>query len=200
VRWPPSNRWRNGNAVHFTATPIAGAWTIEPARYTDARGHFSRAWCAREFAAHGIDFTPVQANSGVSLRAGTIRGMHYQVAPHLEAKLMRCTIGRVFDVLVDLRPASPTFGRWFGTELSAENGRMLYVPPLCAHGYQSLTDGAETYYLTSAYYAAEAVRGLRFDDPTINIRWPLPAVVVSEQDRRWPLLDAQRTSGPRTLQ
>jgi dTDP-4-dehydrorhamnose 3,5-epimerase len=182
--------------VHFTSTPIAGAWIIEPARYTDARGHFGRAWCAREFANHGIEFVPVQANSGASLRAGTIRGMHYQVAPHLEAKLMRCTNGRVFDVLVDLRPGSATLGQWFGVELSAETGRMLYVPPMCAHGYQTLTDGAETYYLTSAYYAAESVRGLRFDDPALNIAWPMPAVVVSEQDRRWPQLQARRISGP----
>jgi dTDP-4-dehydrorhamnose 3,5-epimerase len=176
--------------VRFTEAPIAGAWTVDPAPHADERGRFFRAWCADEFAAQGIQFTPVQANLGSSRRAGTLRGMHYQVAPHEEAKLVRCTHGAVFDTLVDLRPGSETYGRWFGVELSAENGRMLYVPPLCAHGYQTLTDGAEIYYLTSAVYAPQAVRGLRYDDPTVAIRWPLPPVAVSEQDQGWPFLEA----------
>ena len=176
--------------MRFIDSPIAGAWTVEPEPRTDDRGRFLRAWCAQEFEAQGIDFKPVQANLGSSHRAGTLRGLHYQVAPHQEAKLVRCTRGSVFDVLVDLRPGSRTYGRWFGTELSAENGRMLYVPPLCAHGYQTLEDGAEIYYLTSAYYAAAAVRGLRYDDPTVAIAWPLPPVAVSEQDRRWPFLES----------
>lgn len=177
--------------MQFTECAIRGAWTIDPTPHTDARGRFFRAWCADEFAAHGIDFDPVQANMGSSLEAGTLRGLHYQVAPHEEAKLMRCTRGRVFDVLVDLRPGSPTFGRWVGAELTAENGRMLYIPPLCAHGYQTLDAGAEIYYLTSAVYAPAAVRGLRFDDPTVAIRWPLPPVAVSPQDAHWPFLAPQ---------
>jgi dTDP-4-dehydrorhamnose 3,5-epimerase len=174
--------------VRFTPCAIAGAWTVDPTPHVDERGRFMRAWCADEFAAQGIEFVPVQANMGRSAQAGTVRGLHYQVAPHEEAKLMRCTRGAVFDVLVDLRPDSTTYGRWYGTELSAENGRMLYVPPLCAHGYQTLEDGAEIYYLTSTVYAPAAVRGLRFDDPTVAIHWPLSPVAVSDQDRRWPYL------------
>ena len=148
-----------------------------------------RAWCIEEFGAHGISFVPLQGNMGLSGRAGTVRGLHYQVAPAEEAKLVRCTRGSVFDVLVDLRPGSSTYGLWFGATLSADNGRMLYVPPMCAHGYQTLEDGAEILYLTSAMYSPEAVRGLRFDDPTVGIEWPLPAQAVSEQDLRWPVLE-----------
>lgn len=175
--------------MRFTECAVPGAWSIDPTPHADERGRFMRAWCAEEFAAHGIEFVPVQANMGASRHAGTLRGLHYQVSPHLEAKLVRCTRGRVFDVLVDLRPGSPTFGRWCGAELTAENGRMLYVPPLCAHGYQTLEDESEIYYLTSALYAPDAVRGLRFDDPTVAIRWPLPPVALSDQDSRWPHLE-----------
>lgn len=180
--------------MRFTETPIAGAWVVDPSPHSDERGRFMRAWCADEFRDHGIDFAPTQANMGASVRAGTIRGLHYQVAPHLEAKLMRSTRGRVFDVLVDLRPGSATWGRWHGVELSADNGRMLYIPPLCAHGYQTLEDEAEIYYLTSAAYAPDAVRGLRYDDPTVAIRWPLPAQAVSQQDLRWPFLEHEEQS------
>lgn len=174
--------------MHFTETPIAGAWTIDPAPHADHRGRFMRAWCTDELSAHGIEFTPVQANMGLSIEAGTVRGLHYQVAPHLEAKLVRCTRGSVFDMLVDLRPGSPTYGRWFGTELTADNARMLFVPPMCGHGYQTLEPNSEIYYLTSARYAPSAVRGLRFDDPTVAVRWPLPPAVVSDQDMKWPFL------------
>lgn len=150
-----------------------------------------RAWCIQEFAAHGIDFAPVQANVGFSDRMGTLRGMHYQVPPHQEAKLVRCTRGAVFDVVVDLRPDSPMYGRWLGVNLSAKNGRMLYVPPLCAHGYQTLEEGSEIYYLTSASYAPQAVRGVRFDDPRVAIAWPLSPRAVSDQDNHWPFLERQ---------
>lgn len=175
--------------MRFCECAVSGAWTIEPTPHVDDRGWFMRAWCADEFAAHGIDFVPVQANMAFNRRAGTLRGLHYQVEPHQEAKLIRCTRGSVFDALVDLRPGSPTFGRSFGTELTAENGLMLYVPPLCAHGYQTLADESEIYYMTSAFYAPDAVRGLRFDDPTAAIRWPLPPYAVSDQDRGWPQLE-----------
>jgi len=175
--------------VHFTETPIPGAWIIDPAPHADERGRFMRAWCVEEFATHGITFVPLQANMGLSRRAGTLRGLHYQVAPAEEAKLVRCTGGSVFDLLVDLRPGSVSYGRWFGATLSADNGRMLYLPPMCAHGYQTLEDGAEILYLTSAIYAPTAVRGLRFDDPTVGIEWPLPPQAVSEQDLRWPFLE-----------
>lgn len=173
----------------FTESPIGGAWTIDPTPHVDARGRFMRAWCANEFRDHGIDFTPVQANMGLSTLAGTLRGLHFQVPPAPEAKLMRCTSGAVFDVLVDLRPGSSTFGQWFGAELTAENGRMLYIPPFCAHGYQTLRDNSEIYYMASAFFAPQSAKGLRFDDPSIGIRWPLPPVAVSEQDGRWPFLD-----------
>jgi dTDP-4-dehydrorhamnose 3,5-epimerase len=175
--------------LRFAETLIAKAWVIDPVPHEDNRGRFMRAWCVDEFVAHGIAFVPVQANMGLSHRAGTLRGLHYQVAPHEEAKLVRCTKGTVFDVLVDLRRESTTYGRWFGTTLSADNGRMLYVPPMCAHGYQTIDDGSEIYYLTSARYAPEAVRGVRFDDPTVGIKWPLPPFAISEQDLRWPFLD-----------
>lgn len=176
--------------MKFVQSEIAGAWVVDPAPHVDERGRFFRAWCIEEFAAHGIDFVPLQANMGASHMAGTVRGMHYQVAPAEEAKLVRCTSGAVFDVLVDLRPGSSTYGRWFGVELSAENGRMLYVPPLCAHGYQTLVDEAEILYLTSAVYAPKSVRGLRYDDPTVGVEWPLPPRALSEQDRKWPFLES----------
>ena len=175
--------------MRFTSVPIAGAVVVSPTPHVDHRGRFFRAWCVEEFAAHGIEFTPLQANMGSSHEAGTVRGMHYQVAPAEEAKLVRCTRGSVFDVLVDLRPGSPTHGHWFGTTLSAENAHMLYVPPLCAHGYQTLEDEAEILYLTSAIYRPDTVRGLRFDDPTVGIAWPLPPQALSEQDLRWPFFE-----------
>ena len=173
----------------FAEVSISKAWVIDPAPKVDDRGRFMRAWCVNEFAEHGILFDPLQANMGFSHLAGTVRGMHYQVAPHDEAKLVRCTRGSIFDVLVDLRPGSASYGEWYGTTLSAHNGRMLYVPPGCAHGYQTLEDGSEIYYMTSAVYAPEAVRGLRFDDPTVGINWPLPPQAVSEQDMHWPFLE-----------
>jgi dTDP-4-dehydrorhamnose 3,5-epimerase len=126
--------------MRFTQTSVADAWIIDPILQRDHRGHFQRAWCVREFAENGLDFSPVQANMGFSIRKGTIRGMHFQTAPAVEAKLIRCTRGRMFDVVLDLRPDSPSYGKWRGAELSAENGRMLYVPELCAHGYQTLED------------------------------------------------------------
>ena len=137
--------------MQFRETPLAGAWVIDPTPHNDDRGRFMRAWCEREFAEHGVYFAPVQANMGLSARRGTIRGMHYQEAPALEAKLMRCTRGAIFDVLIDLRPESASFRKWFGVELSADDGRMLYVPDRCAHGYQTLEECAEIYYLTSEY-------------------------------------------------
>lgn len=147
-----------------------------------------RAWCLREFAEYGLGFVPVQANMGFSIRKGTVRGMHFQEAPAVEAKLVRCTKGSMFDVVLDLRPESSTYGHWYGVELSAANGRMLYVPERCGHGYQTLEDDTEMFYMTSAYYSPEAARGVRFDDPAFAIQWPLPVSVVSEQDRHWPLV------------
>jgi dTDP-4-dehydrorhamnose 3,5-epimerase len=182
--------------MRFTEADIAGAMVIDPNPHEDDRGRFMRAWCAREFAEHGLDFVPVQANMGFSIRKGTVRGMHFQEAPALEAKLVRCTRGTIFDVVLDLRPESKSYGKWYGTELSAENGRMLYVPEHCAHGCQTLEDRTEIYYLTSAFYSPSEVRGVRFDDPAFNVQWPLAASEVSQQDRNWPLVE--RHDGSRT--
>ena len=169
--------------MRFTKTELMGAWVIDPSPNEDHRGRFVRAWCAREFSQHGIEFSPVQANLGFSVTKGTTRGMHYQVAPALEAKLIRCIRGAMFDVALDLRPESPTFGKWYGTVLSAENGRMMYVPECCAHGYQTLEDETEmNETMTSAFETPTAARGARFDDPAFGIQWPLAATVVSQQD------------------
>jgi dTDP-4-dehydrorhamnose 3,5-epimerase len=175
----------------FRETGIIGAKVIDPVPHRDERGWFQRAWCARDFAEHGVYFSPVQANLGFSRTRGTIRGMHFQEAPAIEAKLVRCTRGAIFDVLVDLRPESPSHGQWYGVELSAANARMLYVPENCAHGYQTLEEATEMYYMTSAVYTPSAARGVRFDDPAFGIQWPLVVTAVSEQDRNWPLRERQ---------
>jgi dTDP-4-dehydrorhamnose 3,5-epimerase len=177
--------------MRFVETGIEGAKVIDPSPHQDERGRFLRAWCAREFAEHGIDFSPVQANLGFSKTTGTVRGMHFQTAPATEAKLVRCTRGAIFDVILDLRPESPTFGKWYGLKLSAENGRMLYLPGSCAHGYQTLEECTEMYYMTSAFYTSSAARGVRFNDSAFCIKWPLAASVVSDQDRNWPLVERQ---------
>ena len=174
--------------MKFIECKVSGAWVVEPTPHQDARGRFMRAWCSREFADQGIDFIPLQANMGFSVGKGIIRGLHYQVAPALEAKLVRCTRGAIFDVVVDLRPASSTYLAWYGTCLSAENGRMLYVPEGCAHGCQSTEDNTEILYMTSAVYSPDHVRGIRYDDPAIGIEWPLLVSSISDQDRSWPLV------------
>jgi dTDP-4-dehydrorhamnose 3,5-epimerase len=173
--------------MRFTESRVLGARLIDPSPREDERGRFLRAWCSREFTEHGLEFLPVQANMGFSVRKGTIRGMHFQGAPALEAKLIRCTRGSMFDVVLDLRPDSASYGKWHGVELSAENARMLYVPEQCAHGYQTLEDDTEMYYMTSQFYTPSAACGVRFDDPAFGIEWPLATTVVSEQDRNWPL-------------
>jgi dTDP-4-dehydrorhamnose 3,5-epimerase len=172
--------------MQFTETSITGVWVIDPDFRRDDRGHFFRAWCAREFAEHGLQFVPLQANMGLSHLKATTRGLHYQAEPAAEAKLVRCTRGAIFDVAVDLRPHSPTFGKWFGAELTQENGRMLFVPELCGHGYQTLQENSEMYYMASQIYTPSACRGARFDDPAFAIEWPLHPTAVSEQDRNWP--------------
>jgi len=174
--------------MRFMKVEIAGAWVIDPEPREDDRGRFMRAWCSREFAENGIDFSPVQANMGFSLRKGTVRGLHFQERPAAEAKLVRCTRGSIYDVVVDMRPDSPTYLRWHGVALSAENGRMLFVPELCAHGYQTLEDSTEIHYMTSAFYTPSLARGARFDDPAFGIPWPCAPTAVSEQDRGWPLI------------
>jgi dTDP-4-dehydrorhamnose 3,5-epimerase len=173
--------------MFFSQTQISGAWVIDPTTRQDDRGHFFRAWCTKEFSDQGIQFQPVQANMGFSIKKGTIRGMHYQVEPALEAKLVRCTRGAMFDVVLDIRTDSPTYGRWHAVELTPENGRMLFLPERCAHGYQTLEDNTEMHYMASQFYAPNAARGVRFDDPAFNIQWPLPITSISEQDRNWQL-------------
>jgi dTDP-4-dehydrorhamnose 3,5-epimerase len=180
--------------MRFMGTDLVGAWVIDPDPIEDDRGRFMRAWCAREFAKHGLAFLPVQANMGFSGRKGTVRGMHFQEAPALEAKLVRCTRGAIFDVALDLRPESPTYNKWYGIELSAENGRMLYVPEYCAHGYQTLEENTEMYYMASEFYTPSAARGVRYNDPTFRIQWPLAVTAVSEQDRNWPLIKQEVTT------
>jgi dTDP-4-dehydrorhamnose 3,5-epimerase len=182
--------------MHFTETVVAGAWIIDPSPHCDDRGRFMRAWCSREFEERAIHFPPVQANMQFSHRQGTVRGLHLQIAPALEAKLVRCTRGAIFDVALDRRPESSSYGEWCSADLTAENGRMLYVPEGCAHGFQSLEDNSEVLYLTSAFYAPESCRGVRFNDPAFGIQWPLAATSVSDQDRNWPLTE----SGARSYQ
>lgn len=182
--------------MRFTETPLRGAFLLDFELREDDRGFFARSFCVKEFEAHGLDPRVVQCNVSYNHAAGTLRGMHLQLPPHGETKLVRCTRGAIWDVIVDLRPDSPTYGQHFGVELSAENHRALYVPALFAHGYQTLTEGAEVTYQVGEYYAPGYERGLRHDDPALGIRWPLPVSVISPKDATWPLLaEAPLTTG-----
>jgi len=181
--------------MHFIDTDVIGARLIEPSPHQDDRGRFMRVWCVREFLENGLDFVPVQANTGFCRLRGTTRGMHFQDGQAPEAKLVWCTRGSIFDVVLDLRPESPSYGRWYGAELSADSGRMMFVPEHCAHGYQALEDGTEMYYMASGFYTPTAARGARFDDPAFGIRWPLAPTAVSEQDRNWPLVKPGLANG-----
>jgi dTDP-4-dehydrorhamnose 3,5-epimerase len=172
--------------MKFLPTRIAGCYVIELDKRVDDRGYFARTWCEQEFAAHGLSTRIVQVNFGVSTKAGTLRGMHYQRAPHAEVKVIRCPRGAIFDVAVDLRPDSPSFRQWHGVELSHETGRMLYIPEGCAHGYLTLTDDAEMFYFTSHGYAAGSATGVRYNDPAFGIEWPAPIKLVSQADATWP--------------
>lgn len=173
--------------MKFTELELPGAYAIDLERRSDERGFFARAWCRSEFRDQGLCDEFVQCNISFNERAGTVRGMHYQRPPHAEVKTIRCIAGALYDVIIDLRPESPTYGQWLGIELSAENGRMLYVPEGFAHGYQTLVDGTETFYQVSALYAPQAESGLRWDDPAIGVKWPITTgVAISEKDRAWP--------------
>jgi dTDP-4-dehydrorhamnose 3,5-epimerase len=173
----------------FTETPIPGAFLVDLERRGDDRGFFARAFCEREFEARGLASGFVQINDSLSARRGTLRGMHYQLAPHAETQLVRCVRGALLDVILDLRPGSPTFGRSFGAELTAENRRMMYVPKGFAHGFLTLADDTEAFYLVDAFYAPEHERGIRWDDPAFAIPWPLPPAVLSEKDGRHRAFD-----------
>jgi dTDP-4-dehydrorhamnose 3,5-epimerase len=172
--------------MKFSAAPIAGCHVVELDKRADDRGYFARTWCRQELVDHGLRMDVAQVNVGVSTKAGTLRGMHYQLAPHAEIKVVRCSRGAVYDVAVDLRAGSPTFRRWYGVELTHESGRMLYVPEGCAHGYLTLTDDTELLYFTSHAYAPESARGVRYDDPAFGIQWPAPVCVLSSADATWP--------------
>ncbi len=173
----------------FQETKLKGAFIVDLDRNEDERGFFARAFCAREFEEHGLCPRMVQANLSYSETKGTLRGMHYQVAPASEPKFIRCVRGAVWDVIIDLRPDSPTYLEHVGVELSADNRRAIYVPDMFAHGNQSLTDGSELLYLMGEYFTPGCARGLRYDDPAFGIEWPLPVSVILEKDRSWPLFD-----------
>lgn len=174
----------------FHETGLAGAYVIELERRQDERGFNARTWCEREFQEHGLTRRAVQANVIFNRKKGTLRGMHYQAAPHAESKLFRCTRGAIYDVIIDLREDSPTFREWTAVELTAESYRMLYVPENFAQGFQTLEDGTELTYQVSASYAPEYERGIRYDDPAFGIKWPLEVTVISQKDMSWPPYEA----------
>ena len=170
----------------FTPTALAGAVLVDSQRIEDSRGYFARLFCEREFAEHGLPARMVQTNMSLTRRAGTLRGMHWQSAPHQEDKLVRCVRGHIWDVIVDIRPASDTYCRWLGVELSESNGRMLLVPRGFAHGFVTLADDCAVFYHMSEFYAPAAARGARYDDPAFGIEWPMSATHISEKDCAWP--------------
>jgi dTDP-4-dehydrorhamnose 3,5-epimerase len=170
----------------FDETKLAGVFEIVPDLNSDARGFFARSWCQKEFEGRGLNPKVVQCNISFNARKGTLRGMHYQDAPYQEAKLVRCTKGSIYDVVVDLRPESPTFKHWIAVVLTAENRNMVYVPEGCAHGFLTLEDETEVFYQMSEFYHAELSRGVRFDDPAFQIFWPDKVEVMSERDRTYP--------------
>lgn len=170
----------------FKETELEGAFVIEFQPMFDNRGLFARAWCQKEFEDHGLISDFVQANVTFSHKRGTLRGLHYQIEPHEEVKLVRCTRGAIFDVIIDLRPGSSTYGRWIATDLCAENRRMIYIPAGFAHGYQILEDDTEVYYQVGQFYAPRYERGIRWDDPAFGINWPISdPLILSDKDKSW---------------
>lgn len=170
----------------FEETELKGAFRIEPEELRDERGFFARVWCQQEFVAHGLNPKLAQCSISFNRKKGTLRGMHYQVAPHEEAKLVRCTSGAVHDVIIDLRPESATFKRHYATVLSYANRQMLYIPARFAHGFQTLEDDTEVLYLISDFYVPESARGVRWDDPAFGIEWPAGERIISQRDRTYP--------------
>jgi dTDP-4-dehydrorhamnose 3,5-epimerase len=181
--------WDGRNNVIFTETRLKGAFIIDLERREDSRGYFARAFCQKEFAEHGLKTTIAQSNVAFNRFKGTLRGMHFQYPPAPETKLVRAIRGAIVDIIVDLRPESPTFLEHVAVELSAENGRALYVPERFAHGYQVLEDATETSYQVGEFYAPETEGGLLYDDPRLGLQWPLPVREMSDKDRQWKLLD-----------
>jgi dTDP-4-dehydrorhamnose 3,5-epimerase len=182
--------------VRFIETKLSGAYVLELERREDARGFFARSYCQREMKEHGLPDRVVQANIAHTHRRGTVRGLHYQVAPAAETKVVRCLRGGIYDVIVDLRPESGTYLESVGVELTADNRLQLLVPEGFAHGYQTLTDDVEILYLVSEFYSAQHERGIRPDDPHLGIQWPLPMVLVSEKDLSWPPIEISPARGP----
>jgi dTDP-4-dehydrorhamnose 3,5-epimerase len=172
----------------FRKTALKGAYIIELEPHCDERGQFVRTWCRDEFRRHGIETAFVQTAVSINQLRGTLRGLHWQAAPHEEAKIVRCARGAIYDVIVDIRPDSPTFGQWLGLTLPARAQLMLFVPQGFAHGFQTLEDDTEVSYQLSAGYAPSAARGLRHNDPALAIDWPLPVSRISDRDKSWPLL------------
>ncbi|MBN1460307.1 MAG: dTDP-4-dehydrorhamnose 3,5-epimerase [Armatimonadetes bacterium] len=170
----------------FTQTTLEGAYIIDIERREDERGFFARSWCQREFEAHGLNPRLVQCDISLSLRKGTLRGMHYQAKPYEEAKLVRCTRGAVHDVIVDIRPESPTFAQHLGIVLASDSHRMLYVPEGFAHGFLTLSDDAEVFYQMSEFYAPDHAQGFRWNDPAFEIEWPSEVLVASAKDLSYP--------------
>ena len=174
----------------FTETKLPGAYVVDLQERHDNRGFFARAWCRNELQDQGIPMQVVQANLAHTEKRGTLRGMHYQIPPHAELKFFRCIRGGIYDVMLDLRPESPTFGQWLGIELSAENRRAVYIPAGFAHGYQTLTDDAEVFYMVSEAYAPGAESGIRWNDPAFGIEWPITEnLILSDKDLNWPDYD-----------
>ena len=172
--------------MKFTETKLKGAFIVEIEKLTDDRGFFARAWCRKEFEAHGLTSAVVQANVSFNRKRGTLRGMHYQIAPFQESKLIRCTRGAIYDVIIDLRPESPTYKKWIGVELTADNYTLFFVPEDFSHGFITLMDDTEITYQVSQFYTPGSEKGIRFNDPTFNIQWPLEVSVISDKDSNWP--------------
>jgi len=177
--------------MKFHPTPLKGAYTIEPERRGDERGFFARVFCQNEFVQTGLTPQFVQVNNSLSAKKGTLRGLHYQLAPKAEVKVVRCVRGALWDAIVDLRPDSPTFTQWFGAELTAENRLMMYVPKGFAHAILTLTDDTEAFYMVDEFYGPEQERGLRWDDARFKIDWPIEPVEISPKDAKWPDFDPQ---------
>lgn len=172
--------------MQFLETKIDGVYLLQLALLEDERGYFARTYCANEFLKRGLDANYVQCNTSFNRKKGTLRGMHYQKAPHGEAKLIRCTRGAIYDVVVDLRPDSKSYKQWEAFELSEANGKLLYVPEGCAHGFQTLKDSTEVFYQMSYHFVPEAARGLRWNDPSFKIEWPADERIISAKDQNYP--------------
>lgn len=178
----------------FKETKLKGAYIIETQKLTDDRGFFGRSWCKKEFEAHGLNASIVQANLSYTKTKGTLRGLHYQVAPYSETKAIRCFSGSIYDVIIDIRPDSSTFKQWIGVELSGENGLMLYIPEGFAHGFISLEDNTLIHYLNTAYYTPGAEGGIRYNDPAFNVKWPMEPTLISEKDKNQPPFQVPKSS------